>query len=164
MLFWRLFCIFLPPISTGSWWRRKLSYNHKPSNEQYYSVTYQIIRKSNQNCGRDSALVFFRKSGSRDVINYVHELKFKRSQYIQSIKWLNVKTPITRTRLERLCSGDGVLVVLVALTVRQKHDNVLGGRPVPEAPWEERRRLPQAASCVGAACLIPVRDWDVVNT
>ena len=39
MTFWRPFCTFWPRISTGSWQRRKLNYNPKPSYEKYYSHT-----------------------------------------------------------------------------------------------------------------------------
>ena len=35
MTFFRPFCIFWPRISTGSWQRRKLNYNPKPSYEKY---------------------------------------------------------------------------------------------------------------------------------
>ena len=44
-------------------------------------LTYQISRKSDKNCSHDSSFVFF-KDGSRDVINYVNELKLKCAQLI----------------------------------------------------------------------------------
>ena len=45
MTFWRPFCIFLPRISTGSWWLWKLSYNPKACLWKIL-LTYQITRKS----------------------------------------------------------------------------------------------------------------------
>ena len=38
------------------------------------------FKKSDKNCGHDSALVLLVKDGGRDVINYVNELKLKRTQ------------------------------------------------------------------------------------
>ena len=45
------------PISTGSWLDRKVIYNPKPSNYEILLKT-EMSRKSDQNCNRDSVLVF----------------------------------------------------------------------------------------------------------
>jgi len=67
-----------PPISTGSWLDRKVIYNPKPSYEEYYSHTK--FQENRIKTVTMTALLFFVKDGGCDVINYVNELKLKRTQ------------------------------------------------------------------------------------
>ena len=41
----------------------------------YSLVIHQTLRKSEENCSRDSAIFIFIKSGNCDVINYVNQLR-----------------------------------------------------------------------------------------
>ena len=71
--------VFPTAIMTGSWWRRTLKCNPKPSHNSNF-LKFSISRKLDQNCGRDSATVARGAHSRYDVIKYANELNHKRAQ------------------------------------------------------------------------------------